>query len=299
VPRWTILNDFGQNGTNDFGIVDSSTNRVFTILQGGSVGIGTTNPGAALEVAGVIRGKVSGAAGLQAVDALAWNGATLIRYVDTGAQVTSYGSIAAGDSGNWRTLALNPSGGNVGIGTTSPGAKLEVAGTAGTDGIKFPDGTTQVTAAHSAYATVYRASSYSPAAAATWYDLPMTSEQSKSNITHSNSTTPERVQVISSGVYLIMYSVNAMSNGTNGGTCNARLVKNNTTEVAGTFASAAPAVGGYTVVISSSSAVSLTAADYVTVQVACNTSPNTYIGSYTAGSPTTQSVASMTIVRLQ
>jgi hypothetical protein len=266
---------------------------------GGKVGIGTTNPGAALEVAGVIRGKVSGAAGLQAVDALAWNGATLIRYVDTGAQVTSYGSIAAGDSGNWRTLALNPSGGNVGIGTTSPGAKLEVAGTAGTDGIKFPDGTTQVTAAHSAYATVYRASSYSPAAAATWYDLPMTSEQSKSNITHSNSTTPERVQVISSGVYLIMYSVNAMSNGTNGGTCNARLVKNNTTEVAGTFASAAPAVGGYTVVISSSSAVSLTAADYVTVQVACNTSPNTYIGSYTAGSPTTQSVASMTIVRLQ
>ena len=36
--------------------------------------------------------------------------------------------------------------GNVGIGTTSPGAKLEVAGTAGTDGIKFPDATLQTTA---------------------------------------------------------------------------------------------------------------------------------------------------------
>jgi hypothetical protein len=195
---------------------------------------------------------------------------------------------------------MTVSGSNIGIGTTAPSAKLEVAGTAGTDGIKFPDGTTQVTAAHSAYATVYRASNYTPAAANTWYDLPMTFEQSKSNITHSNSTNPERVQVISSGVYLITYSVNAMSNGTNGGTCTARLVKNNATEIAGTFASAAPAVGGYSVVISSSSAVSLTAADYVTVGVACNTAPNTYIGSNTtSAAPTTQSVASMTIVRLQ
>jgi len=36
--------------------------------------------------------------------------------------------------------------GNVGIGTTTPSAKLEIGGTAGTDGIKFPDGTLQTTA---------------------------------------------------------------------------------------------------------------------------------------------------------
>lgn len=36
--------------------------------------------------------------------------------------------------------------GNVGIGITAPTAKLEIGGTPGVDGIKFPDGTTQVSA---------------------------------------------------------------------------------------------------------------------------------------------------------
>lgn len=37
-------------------------------------------------------------------------------------------------------------GGNVGIGITNPQAKLHISGTAGVDGIKFPDGTLQTTA---------------------------------------------------------------------------------------------------------------------------------------------------------
>ena len=37
--------------------------------------------------------------------------------------------------------------GNVGIGTKTPGAKLDIAGVAGTDGIRFPDATIQTTAA--------------------------------------------------------------------------------------------------------------------------------------------------------
>jgi hypothetical protein len=37
--------------------------------------------------------------------------------------------------------------GNIGIGTTNPTAKLTIGGTAGVDGIKFPDGTLQTTAA--------------------------------------------------------------------------------------------------------------------------------------------------------
>lgn len=39
-------------------------------------------------------------------------------------------------------------GGNVGIGITNPQAKLHIGGTAGVDGIKFPDGTVQTTAAN-------------------------------------------------------------------------------------------------------------------------------------------------------
>ncbi|MCX6107827.1 MAG: hypothetical protein NTY08_18520 [Proteobacteria bacterium] len=42
---------------------------------------------------------------------------------------------------------MGPTEGNVGIGTTAPGAKLEIAGTSGVDGIKFPDGSIQTTSA--------------------------------------------------------------------------------------------------------------------------------------------------------
>lgn len=44
------------------------------------------------------------------------------------------------------TNGLIVSSGNVGIGTTSPTAKLHIGGVAGVDGIRFPDGTLQTTA---------------------------------------------------------------------------------------------------------------------------------------------------------
>ena len=47
------------------------------------------------------------------------------------------------------------SGSNVGIGTTNPSQKLEIGGTALTDGIKFPDGSFQVTANKTLATTYY------------------------------------------------------------------------------------------------------------------------------------------------
>jgi hypothetical protein len=62
------------------------------------------------------------------------------------------GSEATGNGSNSVTLGndniINTIlKGNIGIGTTNPTAKLTIGGTPGTDGIKFPDGTLQTTAA--------------------------------------------------------------------------------------------------------------------------------------------------------
>jgi Chaperone of endosialidase len=43
-PRWVLINDYNQSGTNDFQIVDASLNKAFVIRQGGSIGVGTESP---------------------------------------------------------------------------------------------------------------------------------------------------------------------------------------------------------------------------------------------------------------
>lgn len=63
--------------------------------------------------------------------------------------------IHYGDKGDWYLrsadsagkVILQDTGGNVGIGTSAPAARLHLGGTPGTDGIMFPDGTLQTTAA--------------------------------------------------------------------------------------------------------------------------------------------------------
>jgi hypothetical protein len=55
VPRWSVLNDRNQNGTNDFSISDSSSTQRFSILQNGNIGISNASPSFRLDVTGTSR----------------------------------------------------------------------------------------------------------------------------------------------------------------------------------------------------------------------------------------------------
>jgi hypothetical protein len=90
----------------------------------GNIGIGTTSPGTKLEVNGGATGNniarfTTGGTG----------GGTrgLTMYSDS-SQVKLQVSDNAGGIGTWAFLNLNPDGGNVGIGTTNPIYKLQIAG---------------------------------------------------------------------------------------------------------------------------------------------------------------------------
>jgi hypothetical protein len=123
-----------NSNTLNFGFYDAD--NLMTIQAGGNVGIGTTSPGEKLEVNGVIQIKRVGdhpairfventtTRGYIGTGDWAING---LPDADLGISSASTGSLVLGtNSGNGRVYIVN--GGNVGIGTTSPTQKLEVAG---------------------------------------------------------------------------------------------------------------------------------------------------------------------------
>lgn len=114
----------------------------------GNVGIGTTAPVGRLNVSNTAYSntnptiRVQGAvddAGVQ-FQSVSGTNYSIIKLNGTNTLNFQVDGVTA------QAIVINTSG-NVGIGTINPTGKLHVGGTSGTDGIKFPDGTLQTTAA--------------------------------------------------------------------------------------------------------------------------------------------------------
>ena len=135
----------GANTLNYLSKWDGSALVAGSIFDNGNVGIGTTSPNFQLSLgAALSHTKIAlyetGATNHYGMGIVA--GQFSFHLNGSGARYAFY------DSDDLTNELLTVKGsGNVGIGTENPQAKLHIGGTAGVDGIKFPDGTTQTTAA--------------------------------------------------------------------------------------------------------------------------------------------------------
>jgi hypothetical protein len=98
-------------------VLSTNSTERFRIISGGNVGIGTTSPGAKLDIR-----QTSAATGLKV-----FTNDTSTAYI---AQFVGYDN-SLGDT----TRMVVQAGGNVGIGSTSPAAKLDVVGNIQTEGL--------------------------------------------------------------------------------------------------------------------------------------------------------------------
>ena len=114
---WELVN-YASDGS--LRITETNVSDRIYIKPGGNVGIGTTSPKRHLGVAGVAEFYASSTAPDPGGNP---GPATRIGYYSSG----DYGYIIANNSGIWpKNLILQPSGGSVGIGTTSPNSLLHI-----------------------------------------------------------------------------------------------------------------------------------------------------------------------------
>lgn len=113
--------------TNTLGFTSSTTTNILNLKGNGNVGIGTANPSLLLSVVGT---TTSAYAPLVKI-----GNASDSRYVKMGVYLSTDGNQrpytqayhTSSDANTWDYL-INPAGGNVGIGTSSPTAKLHIGG---------------------------------------------------------------------------------------------------------------------------------------------------------------------------
>ncbi|RJP42513.1 MAG: hypothetical protein C4547_00265 [Phycisphaerales bacterium] len=120
------------------------TRGIFVNAAGNRVGIGTRSPGSSLEVNGGVRARGGPPGGFGVNNngyAFSGNGGDN----DSG-MFSSADGLLQFFTNNQEHVRISPNG-NVGIGTDNPAQKLDIGGVPGTDGIRFPDGTLQTSAA--------------------------------------------------------------------------------------------------------------------------------------------------------